>query len=244
MTQLLVPAVQQPYGKLKLTATPHPDWVENMLQNIGPTWRDVVNAPCFTRPLAGGGVEEVWKILLKDFLCVIEAFPKYMGLMLSHSDYTLPAHRKAREWLIGNIRVEANHVRWYLDWAAAHGISEEELAHHVPGPESAALYHYLWSVALNGSLAEAVGAVNYAIEGVTGEWCRLVVGLVDSVYNKRAGMWITAHGKYDDNHPIEALELVKQLVVSEKQAERVQIAVSRSVEYYSRAIYSFYREEA
>jgi hypothetical protein len=44
-----------------------------------------------------------------------------------------------------------------------------------PGAEVGALYQFLWSIAYRGSLSEAFGAINHAIEGVTGEWSRLVL---------------------------------------------------------------------
>jgi pyrroloquinoline quinone (PQQ) biosynthesis protein C len=241
MTNLLAPTAPRTNVKHHLNETTHPQWVSQMLQDIAPQWERVVKAPVFMRAFEYRAVESTWIPLIKDFFCVVEAFPKYMGLMLARTDYTKPSHRMAREWLIGNIRVEANHVRWYLDWAAAHEISEDDLANHVPTAPAAALYHYLWSVAANGTLAEAIGAVNYAIEGTTGEWCRMLAPYTDSVYNKKSAMWINAHGKYDDDHPIEALELIKGLSegASEAEANRITLAVERSVDYYARTLYSY-----
>jgi pyrroloquinoline quinone (PQQ) biosynthesis protein C len=91
------------------------------------------------------------------------------------------------------------------------GLTYEEIVTHRAGPEVATLQEYLWSVAYRGTLAEAFGAINYAIEGTTGGWTRLV--LPD--FTKRLGdqpsslRWLVDHAEYDDAHPREALELVK-----------------------------------
>jgi len=90
------------------------------------------------------------------------------------------------------------------------GIEPQELYAHRAIPEVAALADWLWSVSYRGRLAEAVAAVNYAIEGPLASGRN---GCCRRSRPKRPGgqatTWLRAHARYDDAHPHEALEIVK-----------------------------------
>jgi pyrroloquinoline quinone (PQQ) biosynthesis protein C len=166
-----------------------------------------------------------------------------MGVYLAKTTFgQTPGDHLARDWLIGNIRTEALHAQWYADWAAAHGIGFDELVSHRPCPEAGALYEYLWSVCYRGGLAEAFGAVNYAIEGTTGEWTRLVLPAFQERYGGDADAlrWLTEHAEYDDAHPREAFELIKLTVRDEAEHARVESAVRRSLELFRRGFDASY----
>lgn len=224
--------------KDSLQKTPHPAWVTEMVASMEAPWKRVLDAPLFQDAARGLISQPTWRHAIKEFFCVVEAFPKYMGLALARTTYgRYPRDVLARDWLIGNIRVEALHVKWYIDWATAHGVSAEDLIHHTPSPEVSALYEWLWSVSYRGSLAEAIGAVNYAIEGTTGDWCRLVMPTFSSQYREvqKSLTWLSGHAKYDDAHPDEALEIIKLTVTTAEEEKRVESAIRRSLEFYARA---------
>jgi pyrroloquinoline quinone (PQQ) biosynthesis protein C len=223
--------------KQELTETPHPSWAQTMIDSLQPDWTAVLDAPLFTTTARGEFPDEAWRRVLLDFFCVVEAFPKYMGVYLAKTTFgQTPGDYLARDWLIGNIRTEALHAQWYVDWAATHGIGYEELVSHRPRPESAALCEYLWSVCYRGTLAEAFGAVNYAIEGTTGEWTRLVLPAFRKRYagDERALLWLAGHAEYDDAHPREALELIKITVRDDAERAKVESATRRSLELFRR----------
>jgi pyrroloquinoline quinone (PQQ) biosynthesis protein C len=223
--------------KSELTETPHPAWAQDMIEALRPEWEAVVKAPIFVATTEGEFPDRAWRRVLLDFFCVVEAFPKYMGVYLAKTTFgQTPNDHLAREWLIGNIRTEALHAQWYADWAAAHGIGHDELVSHRPGPEVDALHEYLWSVAYRGSLAEAFGAVNYAIEGTTGEWTRLVLPAFRKRYedDSRALLWLSEHAEYDDAHPREAFELIKITVCDDAEKRKVEDATRRSLELFRR----------
>jgi pyrroloquinoline quinone (PQQ) biosynthesis protein C len=225
--------------KSELTETPHPAWALTMVDALRPDWSAVLEAPLFAATTEGDFPEKAWRRMLLEFFCVVEAFPKYMGAYLAKTTFgQTPGDYLARDWLIGNIRTEALHAQWYADWAAAHGIGYDELVSHRPGPEVGALYEYLWSVCYRGSLAEAFGAVNYAIEGVTGEWTQLVLPAFRKLYpdDTRALLWLTEHAEYDDAHPREAFELIKITVGDENERKKVESATRRSLELFRRGI--------
>ncbi|MGW3635130.1 TenA family transcriptional regulator [Streptomyces sp. NPDC005122] len=223
-----------------LVATPHPDWTVQMLGRLCPAWDAVPNCGLFSATKPGAVPEESWRRLILEFFCIVESFPKYMGVTLGKTTFgRYPKDELARAWLIGNIRVEARHAEWYIDWAAGHGISRRDLFEHRPHAAVAALDAWLWSVAHRGNLAEAVGAINYAIEGTTGEWTRLVLPAFAEHYDhdETSLAWLSNHAEYDDKHPVQALEIVKDFLTGDgeptaSQVQRTEEAVRRSLELF------------
>jgi pyrroloquinoline quinone (PQQ) biosynthesis protein C len=229
--------------KGELSETPHPPWAAAMVESLHDDWTGVLKSPLFTATVQGPLPEAAWRRILLDFFCVVEAFPKYMGVYLAKTTFgQTPGDHLARDWLIGNIRTEALHAQWYADWAAAHGIGHDELVSHRPGPEVGALHEYLWSVCYRGSLAEAFGAVNYAIEGTTGEWTRMVLPAFRERYDGDAGAlrWLTEHAEYDDAHPREAFELIK-ITARDDERANVESAIRRSLELFRRGFDAGFR---
>jgi pyrroloquinoline quinone (PQQ) biosynthesis protein C len=63
----------------------------------------------------------------------------------------------------------------------------------------------------------------YAAQGVT--------------IDHRSMMWLKAHARYDDDHPEEALEIIKSHVdASSAEPARVTAAARRSLQLYARAV--------
>jgi pyrroloquinoline quinone (PQQ) biosynthesis protein C len=220
-----------------LNATPHPAWVTDMLERLRPEWNGVQESGVFSATRPGAFPERIWGRILHEFFCVVESFPKYMGITLAKTTFgQSPKDELARNWLIGNIRVEARHVEWYIDWAAGHGISRAEITASRPHAAVGALDAWLWSTAYRGSLAEAIGAINYAIEGTTGEWTRQVLPVFAEHYgHDRATLtWMVNHAEYDDKHPVQALEIIKNALTadgepSESAVRRTEEAIRRSL---------------
>lgn len=218
-----------------------------MVDSLRSDWTSVLEAKIFIETIYGPFPEEAWRRILLDFFCVAEAFPKYMGVYLDKTTFgQTSGDHLARDWLIGNIRTEALHAQWYADWVAAHGIGFEELVAHRPCPEVGALCEYLWSVCCRGTPAEAFGAVNYAIEGTTGEWTRLVLPAFRERYGDDvpALRWLTEHAEYDDAHPREAFELIKLTVRDEAEQAKVESVVRRSLELFRRGFDASYENRA
>jgi pyrroloquinoline quinone (PQQ) biosynthesis protein C len=208
-----------------------------MIGRLAPDWTGVLESPLFQATAHGEFPEASWRQVICEFFCVVEAFPKYMGVNLGKTTFgRRPGDVLARDWLIGNIRTEALHAQWFIDWGVGHGLSYEEIVTHRPGPDVAALHEYLWSVSYRGSLAEAFGAVNYAIEGVTGEWTRLVLPAFHRHFgdDRASLLWLVEHAEYDDAHPREALELIKITERGPDERPEIEAAVRRSLELFRR----------
>ncbi|HDL5289038.1 TPA: TenA family transcriptional regulator [Pseudomonas aeruginosa] len=172
---------------------------------------------------------------------VVEQFPLYMSQNLLKTRFARhPGEDMARRWLMRNIRVELNQADYWLHWAEAHGVSLAEIqAQDVPA-ELHALSHWCWHTCASDSLAVAMAATNYAIEGVTGEWSALVCsnGVYENAFpkegRKRAMKWLKLHAQYDDAHPWEALEIICTLAGTNPSAElrrQLRDAICKSYDY-------------
>ena len=190
--------------------------------------RDAVLSPC----AAANFLIRVWP--------VIEQFPQYMGRNLAKLQFGKPGHDLARVFLTRNVRVEQNHADYWVAWAEASGVPYEALLRGSAAAPSAALAHWCWYICDRGSLAEAIAATNYAIEGATGEWAQLVcssdlyAGSLPDEKRKSGMRWLRAHARYDDTHPWEALEIVASILGESpglREVEAIQAAIRRSYEY-------------
>jgi pyrroloquinoline quinone (PQQ) biosynthesis protein C len=155
---------------------------------------------------------------------------------------------KARHWLIGNIHVERQHALWWRQWAEGFGVPESQIDDEVfPLAEVDAINCYLWRLCTHGSLAEAIAATNYAVEGTTGEWTRKIVsnlkkyeGMEGVHVGRRTLAWLKAHSVYDDMHPREALEILKAYATTPAEQKKVVRATVRANEYLAMALDACY----
>jgi pyrroloquinoline quinone (PQQ) biosynthesis protein C len=105
------------------------------------------------------------------------------------------------------------------------------------------LTDWVWRINTKGSLAEAVGATSFAIEGVAGALARKVSTGFESYrgypgvdMNPRTYKWIREHSRYDDEHPEFALEVVKKYAITERIQRQVMNAAKRSLELLNLAL--------
>jgi pyrroloquinoline quinone (PQQ) biosynthesis protein C len=229
-------------GKKKKKLTPHPQWILEMEKRIEPYRQAVWESRLVVGASAGAlSIKQMrsWIIQLYPF---IEAFPKYIALNITKAEDPV-----STGILIDNVRVEKRHAQQWLAMSECFGIDVNEIASVQPIPKVDALSHWLWSINTQGSLAEAVSANTYAIEGVTSGIARLTLkGFpcydgVDGVrLNKKAYWWMEAHATYDDEHPIEALEIIKRYATTKDQQHKVEFAAKRSLEYLLLALDACY----
>jgi pyrroloquinoline quinone (PQQ) biosynthesis protein C len=229
--------------------TSHPEWVEDFLGSIKTDYDKVVNHQLFTDINDRKLSREQFHFALINFYPLIETFPTYMALNLAkvplgRSEWSV----KTRYWLITNMELERLHARWWRQFAAGFRVRPEIFDSQIyPPPQMDAINNYLWHVCTQGSLAEGIGAANFAIEGPTGKWAKnVLVGIenyrgVDGIdLNENTLEWITAHAHYDDKHPEEALEIVKAYAVTAEEQMKVRRAAKRALEYYALALDACY----
>lgn len=234
---------------MKIETTAHPAWVEEFLRFIEPYQSRVVNHRYFQDMASGSLTLKRFHAGQINFYPLIEAFPKYMALNLAK----VPAgnsewDEKLRWWLITNMNVEREHTGWWKQWANGFSVPDEALQGEIyPPPEMDAINHYLWRICTHGSLAEGIAATNFAVEGPTGEWTKSVKeglrkykGVDGVVITEETLKWVAGHAKYDDGHPVEALEIIKAYATTREEQQKVKQAAKRAMEYYAMALDACY----
>jgi pyrroloquinoline quinone (PQQ) biosynthesis protein C len=244
------PKKEEHYGKVERTA--HSAWAQHFWDNLIPAKDRIAHHPLFTEMAAGRLSLAKFRHALLNFYPLIGNFPHYMGLTLSKSyEVDVPGVLASRDWLINNIKIEQRHLYWYRDWASGFGVTDKELNTVTPPAAMDAINHYLWYINQRGSIAEGIAATNLAIEWATGDWTMSVVhGMKayaergEAEIGRRTMAWLRAHAHYDDAHPYEAMELVKQLCGSNTTLQQKAFAAAqRGMEYYLLALDTCYAYE-
>jgi pyrroloquinoline quinone (PQQ) biosynthesis protein C len=219
----------------------YPHWLQDIVEACGEARRNVIEHDLFRSMRDGALSAAAMRSFMVGVWPVIEQFPQYMAMNLLKVQYgQAPGHEMGRKYLIRNIRVEQNHVEYWIDWAQAHGISREELLFGARSGAAEALSHWCWHTCERDPLAAAMAATNYAIEGVTGEWTAFVcsTGVYESAFTpevrKSAMRWLKVHAHYDDTHPWEALEIIATLIgqrATTREVHGIQTGIRKSYDY-------------
>lgn len=221
----------------------HPRWVASMYEFVTPYWDNVVDGPWAESIVSGRlSVQQMqgWILQLYPF---IYDFPKFLaeGLIKVEDDF-------ARTFLIENIRIEKAHAEHWLWMGEGFGLDRQEMLALAEGEtpllrDVQSLTDWVWRVNTKGSLAEAVAATSFAIEGVAGALARKIATGFEA-YGNRPGVnmnpktykWIREHSHYDDEHPQFALEIVKHYALTERMQRQVMLAAKRSLELLNLAL--------
>ncbi|MCW5620424.1 MAG: iron-containing redox enzyme family protein [Burkholderiales bacterium] len=178
----------------------------------------------------------------------IHTFPKFLAEALIKVE-----DDDSRSFLIDNIRVEKAHAQHWLWMADGFGLPRKELLDLASGNQPVlrdvqSLTDWLWYINTKGSLAEAVAATSFAIEGVTGDLTRKTLqgfmGYADVpgvVMDQRTSRWMRSHARYDDEHPKVALEVVKRYAITERLQQKAMLAAKRSLQLLDLAMTTSYR---
>ncbi len=224
-----------------MDAKSYPEWAQKLIEDCAPNKRRVVEHEVYARMRDNQLSSRTMRHYLIGGWPVVEQFSLYMAQNLTKTRFARhPGEDMARRWLMRNIRVELNHADYWVHWSQAHGVSLQDLiAQDVPA-ELHALSHWCWQSCATDSLAVAMAATNYAIEGATGEWSAVVCA--DDTYaqafpeqnRKRAMRWLSLHAQYDDEHPWEALEIICTLIgnhATELQQAELRNAICKSYDF-------------
>lgn len=231
-----------------LEISPHPRWIDALDNFVAPYWQEALHSE-WAEGVANTSltVAEMrgWLLQIYPF---IHTFPKFLAEALTkvEDDYS-------RGFLIDNIRVEKAHAEHWIWMGEGFGLTRAEMIDLAEGNKPVlrdvqSLTDWLWYVNAKGSLAEAVAATSYAIEGLTGDLSRKVISGFEA-YRGHEGVdmkpktykWMREHVQYDDVHPIIALEVVKRYAISEKLQKKVMLAAKRSVQLLHNALMTSYK---
>ena len=228
--------------------SPHPVWVDALHGYVKPYWNEllegdwaegVANTTLTLSEMQG------WIMQIYPF---IHTFPKFLAEALTkvEDDYS-------RGFLIDNIRVEKAHAEHWIWMGEGFGLSRADMLELAEGTKPIlrdvqSLSDWLWYINSKGSLAEAVAATSFAIEGLAGDIARKVTPGFEA-YRDTPGVdmkpktykWFREHAHYDDEHPIIALEIVKKYAATEKLQTKVMIAAKRSAQLLHHALMTSYQ---
>lgn len=225
-----------------------PQWVDSMNGYLKPYWDELLNSE-WARAVESGtmSVSEMqgWILQVYPF---IHAFPKFLAeaLIKVEDDHS-------RSFLIDNIRVEKAHAEHWIWMGVGFGLKREDMLDVAEGSKPVlrdvqSLTDWLWFINTKGSLAEAVAATSFAIEGITGDLARNVIAGFESYrgkpgvdMNPRTYKWMKEHALYDDEHPKIAMEIVKQYATTEKSQMRVMMAAKRSLQLLNQALHTAFK---
>ena len=227
--------------------SPHPVWVDSLHGYIQPYWNEIVEGE-WARKVASSEMTilemQGWIMQVYPF---IHAFPKFLAeaLIKVEDDHS-------RSFLIDNIRVEKAHAEHWLWMGMGFGLKKENMLALAEGNRPVlrdvqSLTDWLWYINTKGSLAEAVAATSFAIEGVTGDAARRIAAGFEA-YRGRPGVdmgpktykWMREHVHYDDDHPKIALEIVKNYATTGRMQTKVMLAAKRSLQLLSQALNTAY----
>jgi pyrroloquinoline quinone (PQQ) biosynthesis protein C len=224
---------------------PHADaqWIETFKSFIQPDWHDIVAGEWATKVDTGKWSTNAMRGAFLQLYPFIHAFPKFLAeaLIKVEDEYS-------RSFLIDNIRVEKAHAEHWIWMGEGFGIPRHEMIALAEGDrpllrDVQSLTDWIWYINAKGSLAEAVAATSFAIEGATGDLARgLLKGF--EAYGSREGVnmnprttkWFRNHAKYDDDHPRIALEIVARNAKTERARMKVMTAARRSLQLLNLAL--------
>ena len=228
--------------------SPKPAWVDAMDRFARPYWDALLNGEfAESAAVTRLSIDELrgWILNMYPF---IHTFPKFLAeaLIKVEDDFS-------RSFLIDNIRVEKAHAEHWLWMAEGFGLARRDLLELASGDRPAlrdvqSLSDWLWYINTKGSLAEAVAATSYAIEGVTGDLTRKTLeGFMgygkfpEVTMNLHTSRWMRSHARYDDEHPKIALEVIMRYATTERLQHKVMLAVKRSLQLLDLAMDTSFR---
>ena len=228
--------------------SPHSEWVESLHGYVKPYWDELLQGE-WAEGVASTrlSISEMrgWILQIYPF---IHAFPKFLAEALIKVE-----DDDSRSFLIDNIRVEKAHAEHWVWMGMGFGLKKKDMLDLAEGNRPVlrdvqSLTDWLWYINTKGSLAEAVAATSFAIEGVAGDIARKVTAGFEA-YRGQPGVemgprtykWFREHAHYDDIHPKIALEIVKRYATTEKMQTRAMIAAKRSIQLLHNALLTGYQ---
>jgi pyrroloquinoline quinone (PQQ) biosynthesis protein C len=222
---------------------PTDDWIETLKRYLQPDWNEIVAGEWATNLVDGKWSTDAirgWCLQLYPF---IHAFPKFLAeaLIKAEDEYS-------RSFLIDNIRVEKAHAEHWIWMGEGFGIPRSEMMAMAEGErpmlrDVQSLSDWMWYINAKGSLAEAVAATSFAIEGATGDLTRGLINAFEAygsregvTMNPRTTKWFRNHAKYDDDHPRIALQIVARYAQTERVRMKVMAAARRSLQLLNLAL--------
>ena len=224
-----------------MQVTPHPRWVASLNASLAPIQQAILNTSVIEdaaeNRLQADGIQD----FLVAFYPVVRDFPQWLQYLLDRCSGV------GREFFQDNIRVERRHDAMWRAMGDAFGVPPERFRVQEPmAPNVASFHGYLTKMCRTAPFGAAVSATNYAVEGVAQKISEKALrGLSrNAKIGPKGRWWLEEHAKYDDEHPVHALEIVKDCVKRGESVKSVTDAARRSLTLMRDAMVAAYHSNA
>src|SRR5229473_2483741 len=194
---------------MSVQVTPHPKWVADLDAVLDPSREAILD----TRVIVDASENQLVDGQIQDFLVnfypIIRDFPQWLQVLLDRSP------EDGKVFFRDNIRVEKRHDAMWRAMGDGFNVPRERFQVPEPMiPEVEEFHGYLTEVCRGAQFGAAVSATNYAVEGVAQKISEKALrGLAkNEKIGPRGRWWLEEHAKYDDEHPIHALEIIKDCI--------------------------------
>jgi len=217
--------------------TPHPAWVAELDAALDPYRTAILDTAVVVDASENALVDGRIQNFLVGFYPIIRDFPQWLEALMARS----PA--EGQGFFRDNIRVERRHDAMWRAMGDGFSVPRERFQKPEPLISEVRTFHaYLTERGRQAPFAEAVAATNYAVEGVAQKISeKALQGLgKNEKIGPRGRWWLEEHAKYDDEHPVHALEIIKACISTGESVDGVVKAASESLDLMGDAMEAAY----
>jgi len=222
---------------MSVQVTPHPKWVADLDAALDPSREAILNTRVIVdaseNQLADGRIQN----FLVAFYPIIRDFPQWLQLLLDRSP------EDGKTFVRDNIRCETHHDAMCRAMCDGFNVPKERFQIPEPMiPDVRDFHAYLTEMCRGATFGTAVSATNYAVEGVAQKISEKALrGLAkNEKIGPRGRWWLEEHAKYDDEHPIQALEIIKGCVKRGEAPQMVTESALKSLSLMKEAMAASY----
>lgn len=222
---------------MSVQVTPHPTWVAGLDAALEPHRLAILDTPVVVLASENKLAEANTQNFLVAFYPIIRDFPQWLALLLERSP------DEGAAFFRDNIRVEKRHDAMWRAMGDGFNVPRERFQIPEPMiPATREFHRHLTTMCGTANFAAAVGAVSYAVEGVAQKIsAKALRGLSkNEKIGPRGRWWLEEHAKYDDEHPLHALEVMKACVAQGDDADEVTSASVQSLKLMREAMLGSY----
>lgn len=217
--------------------SPHAGWVGALNVILEPLQHAILQTPVVEHAAENRLEPHRIQEFLVAFYPVVRDFPSWLELLLERTP------DDGHEFFRDNIRVERRHDAMWRAMGDAFGVPRERFHEPEPPILPVEIFHqFLAATCHEAPFGWAVSATNYAVEGIAQKISEKALRGLSK--NEKIGpkgrWWLEEHAKYDDEHPAQALEIVKRCVERGESPEGVMHAAVQSLALMREAMIAAY----
>jgi pyrroloquinoline quinone (PQQ) biosynthesis protein C len=201
-------------------------WVADLNAALEPIQQAILNTPVVEDAAENRLPDVKIQNFLVAFYPIVRDFPHWLQVLLERSP------GDGREFFEDNIKVERRHDAMWRAMGDGFHVPRERFQRPEPMvPHVDAFHRYLTEMGRAAPFGAAVSATNYAVEGSAQKISEKALRGLNKNENigPKGRWWLEEHAKYDDQHPVQALEIIKRCVYRGESPATVTEAALRSL---------------